>query len=154
LEQQPIIQPFEKSVTEVKEIVTEGVTPLHDVGGGYIEFDKGLYKTEALKELRPDLFSIKADSTNQITSNFGISFPKIGKKGDIFVRVDTLPNRVFKFDGQRWIEINKDSTTSYLDNSYLEYIIKKVNTGEIDLDTLTEAERQALEAYLKGNQNS
>jgi hypothetical protein len=41
------------------------VTPLRDLGNGYFEYNKGLYKRDALKELRPDLFSAKADVNNQ-----------------------------------------------------------------------------------------
>ena len=74
---------------QTKEIVTDAtVTPLHDVGNGYLEYEEKLFKSEALKELRPDLFSVKADSGNQPSTNFGTQFPRIAKKGDIFVRVD------------------------------------------------------------------
>ncbi len=130
------------------------MTPVHDQGGGYVEFEDKLFQRDALKELRPDLFSIKADSAAQVSSNFGTVFPKIAKKGDVFVRVDVLPNRVFKFDGKRWIEINKETTSSYIDNQYLEYLIKKVQSGELDVDMLTDTEKEYLETHLKGNQNT
>lgn len=143
---------------QVKEIITdETVTPLHDIGDGYIEFNKGLYKKDALKELRPDLFSAKADlqNNNQSSSSFGTQFPKMSKKGNIFVRVDVNPNRVFKFDGAKWIEVNKENTQTYLsDISYLEFLVNKIGNGEYDLDSLTESERMEIEAHLKGNQNS
>ena len=143
---------------QVKEIITdETVTPLHDVGNGYIEFNKGLFKQEALRELRPDLFSARADLKNNtvVSSSFGTQFPKISKKGNIFVRVDVNPNRVFKFDGAKWIEVNKENTQTYLsDSSYLEFLVNKIDKGEYDVDSLTENERMEIEAHLKGNQNS
>lgn len=156
MEPEPSPAVIEKAKPEniIKEIQTEGVTPIHDVGGGYVEFDRKLFQAQALKELRPDLFSIRADSTLQASSNFGTSFPISAKKGDVFVRVDVLPNRVYKFDGLRWIEINKNNTTTYLDAKYIEYLIGKINSGEIDLDHLSDNEKLEMEAYLKGNQNT
>ena len=126
------------------------------MGNGYVEFNNGLYRQDALKELRPDLFSAKADlSKPQLSTNFGSSFPKIASKGDIFVRVDVMPNRVFKFDGKKWLEQNKEVSQSYLYNKdYLEFLIAKIGSGEYDLDSLNEMERQEVEQYLKGNQNS
>jgi hypothetical protein len=141
-----------------KQILTdESVTPLHDVGNGYIEFNKGLYKQDALRELRPDLFSAKADlvNNNQSSSSFGTQFPKISKKGNIFVRVDVNPNRVFKFDGIKWIEVNKEVTQTYLsDTEYLKFLVDKIGNGEYDIDSLTDNEKTEIEAHLKGNQNT
>ena len=152
---QPDVEIVPKVETENKEIITEGVTPVHDKGGGYVEFEDKLFQKEALKELRPDLFKIQVDTPgNQSQTNFGVSFPKIGKKGDIFVRVDIMPNRVFKFDGKKWLEQNKELTQSYLDGNYLEYLVDKVGKGEYDLEQLTDMERIELEDYLKRTQNT
>ena len=90
----------------------------------------------------------------QSNSNFGTQFPKIASKGDIFVRVDVLPNRVFKFDGIKWLEQNKNLTQSYMDNDYIEFLIEKLNTGEYDMEQLSENEKSIIEAHLKGDQNS
>ena len=136
----------------VVEIVTDGVTPIQDLGGGYVEFKNGLYQKEALKALHPDLFTLKADTAYQVNTNFGSKFPTMAKKGDIFVRVDVLPNRVFKFDGKKWLEQNKKLTTSYLDKSYIEFLLKKIESGEYDFDTLNENERIEVENYLNGIQ--
>lgn len=139
-----------------KEIITdESVTPLHDIGDGYIEFNKGLYNKDALKELRPDLFRVRADDGNNISTDFGTTFPRMARKGQIFVRVDVLPNRVFKFGGVKWLEVNKDTSQSYLYNKeYIEFLIERIKTGEYDLDVLSDNEKTEIEAYLKGDQNS
>lgn len=79
----------------------------------------------------------------------------MAKKGDIFVRVDALPNRVFKFDGKKWLEQNKAITQTYMYNKdYIEFLIEKLNSGEYDLDVLSDDEKAEIEAYLKGNQNN
>ena len=130
------------------------MTPVHNTGNGYVEFEGKQFQRDALKELRPDLFRIRADDGYKVNSNFGTQFPKIATKGDLFVRVDVLPNRVFKFDGKKWLEQNKDLSQSYMDKGYIEYLIEKVGKGEYDLDQLTDAERLELEDYLNGNQNT
>lgn len=145
-----------KNKVQNKEIVTdETVTPLNDVGNGYVEFNNGLFKKDALREIRPDLFSAKAGLVDQPSTNFGTVFPKIAKKGDIFVRVDVLPNRVFKFDGKKWLEQNKDVSQSYLGNKdYVEFLVEKIGSGEYDLDVLSDTEKAEIEEYLKGTQNT
>lgn len=154
LVQEPSVEPV-KEVIAPKEIITEGVTPIHDVGDGYVEYNNGLYKRNALKDLKPELFRLRVDNTEHISSNFGTTFPRMAKKGDIFVRVDVLPNRVFKFDGKKWLEQNKSVTQSYMYNKdYVEFLIEKINSGEYDLEVLSEDERAEIESYLKGNQNS
>ena len=59
---------------------------------------------------------------NGYPAGFGISFPVSGvDKGDYFLRTDYLPNRLFRYDGNRWVKIedsvritttNKGSITS------------------------------------------
>jgi hypothetical protein len=39
---------------------------------------------------------------------FGISFPQDNQQGDYFLRTDFLPNRMFKYDGNRWVKQNDD----------------------------------------------
>lgn len=129
------------------------MTPLHNIGGGYVEFQNKLFKKEALKDLRPDLFKLVPDSGYQSNTNFGTKFPKIATKGDIFVRVDVMPNRVFKFDGKKWIERNKEQTQSYLDDNYLDYLIKQVQSGQYDYELLTEDEKSEIERR-NNNQNT
>ena len=125
------------------------------MGGGYIEYEGKLFQQGALKELRPDLFRVQADNGNNISTDFGTTFPRMARKGQIFVRVDVLPNRVFKFDGKKWLEQNKSTSQSYLYNKeYIEFLIERIKTGEYDLDVLSDNEKAEIEAYLKGNQNS
>lgn len=153
LEQQPSVKPVQRPQEQNQEIITTGVTPIIKKDGGYLEYDngnyKGIYKEEALQNLRPDLFSAKATLGKQSSSNFGSNFPKIAGRGEIFVRVDVLPNRVYKFDGLRWIEMNKNLSTSYLaDTNYIEYLAQKVRNKEYDIDLLSNEEKDLVEEKL------
>ena len=152
------VEPKETIVPVVEqEIVTEGVTkenPIKELEGGYILYDGKMINKDALMSLHPEIFRLTADSTGQVNTNFGIQFPKIANKGDVFVRVDILPNRVYKFEGSKWIEINKDLTDSYLyDEEYIKYLVSKIEMGEYDPELLSDNERAQIEDYLR-NQNT
>jgi hypothetical protein len=43
---------------------------------------------------------------NGIPMGMGIQFPQNPLSGDYFLRTDYLPNRVFRFDGKRWVTVN------------------------------------------------
>lgn len=141
--QEPVVNP----------IKTEGVT-LQESDGGYVQFEGKSVSKDALRGMHPELF-LQVDSGNAISTSFGSEFPKFAKKGDTFVRVDTLPNRVFKFSGSKWIEINKEQTDSYLyDENYVKYLVSKIETGEYDVDLLTDNEKLQIEDYLLQNKNT
>lgn len=140
-----------KPVQSTRPIETEGVT-LPESDGGYILYEGKSVSKSALKQMQPELFKAKPDENKSDTS-FGIAFPRIAKKGDIFVRVDLLPNRVYKFDGKKWIEINKENTDSYLyDDAYIKYLVEKIENGEYDIELLSDNEKAQIEEFLqKGN---
>lgn len=120
-----------------------------EVDGGYVIYDDKMVAKEALKEMHPELFLIEADNIGKSSTNFGTHFPKFANKGDTFVRVDVLPNRVFKFDGTRWFEINKDNSNSYLtSDEYIQFLISKIESGEYDIELLSDHEKEQIESYL------
>jgi hypothetical protein len=83
-------------------------------------------------------------------TGFGTSFPETATKGDTFVRVDTVPNVVYKFNGTNWIAVDKNLSDSYTyDSAYIEHLINKISTGEYDPELLSDSERQQLEMHLQ-----
>jgi len=81
---------------------------------------------------------------------FGSQFPDDPVKGDMFLRTDRLPNALYKFNGNNWIEIDKDLSGTYVyDDAYIDHLIEKLGSGEYDPDLLSEAEREQIEARLK-----
>jgi len=83
---------------------------------------------------------------------FGTSFPNNPKKGDMFLRVDTLPSGLYKFNGNMWIEIDKKLSDQHAyDEAYIDHLIGKISTGEYDPDLLSDAERDSIEKRLNNN---
>jgi hypothetical protein len=67
--------------------------------------------------------------------------------------VDTLPSKLYKWNSKNWMEINKDSTDSYVyRDEYIKHLIEKLSTGEYDIDDLNEAEAEQVKAILSKNQ--
>ena len=91
------------------------------------------------------------DDLDQYTrADFGTQFPTHPIKGDTFVRVDYLPSRLYKWNGTKWIEIDKDNTDAFTYNEeYIQHLIEKLGSGEYDPELLNDAERAQIEQQLK-----
>jgi hypothetical protein len=105
---------------------------------------------EVLKDMHPEIFRARPDAGRKIDTSFGTKFPDLAQKGDVFVRVDALPNRVFKFDGNRWIEVNKDRSDTYLhDQKYIEFLVDMIEKGQYDVELLSDHEKDQISEFLK-----
>ena len=121
-----------------------------DLGNGYVEFEGKRMSTHVLKDKRPDLFAIKEDNPREVKITFGQGLTNIGQIGDAHIRIDTIPHRIYKSNGEKWIEINKNTTASYLGNTkYLQFLMDQISTGEYDPELLTELEQEAIANHLK-----
>ena len=88
---------------------------------------------------------------NGYPAGFGTSFPNSYNKGDYFLRTDYLPNRLFRFDGTRWVKIEDAIrlTTTNTDTR-ANWKTSFVNTsGTTTINGLTVEQRQSLSDALK-----
>lgn len=89
--------------------------------------------------------------TNGATFGHGISFPMNPIDGDYFLRTDFMPNRLFMFDGTRWIRkedaVRTDVTNTDTRNTQKFTFINNTNTDEINGEVVNE--RQSLSKALK-----
>ena len=68
----------------------------------------------------------------------------------MFLRVDYLPNRLFKYNGTKWISVDKAKTDSYTyDEQYIQFLIEKLQSGEYDIDQLSASEQELVADKLK-----
>jgi hypothetical protein len=82
-------------------------------------------------------------------TSFGSEFPGNPEKGDVYLRVDYLPNRLFKFNGSKWIEVDKTQTDLYAyDELYIQHLITEIDAGRYDVDSLTDLEREQIQQQL------
>jgi len=81
----------------------------------------------------------------------GLNFPSAPSTHDYFLRTDFLPNRLFKFDGSRWVKL-EDNVRTTLSNTNTKStqkgsFVNNTTTDNIGGETVTE--RQSLSQALK-----
>jgi len=150
---EPEVEPTADQDHTITTMLVKQDLPYKELPGGYVAFKGKHMQKEAFLSMHPEFLKIAVDSGKQITSSFGPKFPDSAEKGDVFTRVDVLPNKVYKFDGQNWIEISKSSSNTYLYNTkYLEYLIEMIDNGQYDPELLSDNERSQIEDYIKSKQ--
>ena len=81
----------------------------------------------------------------------GITFPTASIKGDYFLRTDFMPNRLFRFDGQRWVKyedsVRVNISNTDTKNTQKGTFINNTKTDSIGGETIQE--RQPLSKALK-----
>ena len=122
------------------------------VEGDYVEYDKKFMHKDVFAQQYPDLF-LQTDELRSSKTSFGTEFPSNPRTTDVFVRVDVYPNRVYKYNGSRWLEKSRDQSDTHLSNDYLEFLISKIATGEYDPDLLSDSEREQVAHYLETKQS-
>lgn len=104
--------------------------------------------TQPIPVTIPDL-SITADDEPVNNAGFGVKFPENPNKGDVFLRVDYLPSKLYKWNEKKWIEVDKESIDYYTyDKEYIKHLIDKINSGEYDTELLTPTEQDQITRYL------
>jgi len=82
---------------------------------------------------------------------FGISFPAQSDKGSYFLRTDFLPNRLFRYDGGRWVKM-EDNVRMTLSNTDTRSNLKGTFVNNTKTSTIageTVTERQSLSKALR-----
>ena len=125
----------------VTETVTKTVTPEEHDKSSMSNYDLDLGKFRRLR-------SVLAEADNVI--KFGTEFPDNPVKGQMFLNISTVPTKLYKFNGDKWIQVDKELSDQYIYNdAYIEYLMDKIETGEYDPEMLTPAEQAQIEAKLK-----
>ena len=131
---EPIVEPIDTKIPETKRRVKEPmVTPPATVN---------VNKALALQADNVDAQASK--------SSFGTVFPANPERSELFLRVDYLPNKLYKYNGVNWIEVDKAKTDSYTyDEQYILFLIEKLQSGEYEIDQLSASEQELVEEKLK-----
>jgi hypothetical protein len=88
---------------------------------------------------------------NGLPVGHGLAFPATAAQGDYFLRLDYLPNRLFRFDGRRWNkveDVQRVSLTPGSGNTQLGRFINNDKTW-VDATGATRDERTSLSKALK-----
>jgi len=119
-------------------------------------------KTDVVETFDPKIKEITADTQltadndqavpREVKAHFGTSFPPAPERSELYLRVDYKPNRLFKYNGSKWIEVEKELTDTYVYNEeYIKYLVVEIEAGRYDPDDLSDTERQQIAEFL-GNE--
>jgi hypothetical protein len=121
----------------------------------HLVYEGKSYSIDAFKDHFPELSAIADNHPslgNAARADFGTAFPLKPTKGDLYLRTDYLPSKQFKWNGTKWIEVDKNITDALAYNEqYIQHLVEKLSTGEYDLDDLTDAEQSQVAEYLKNS---
>ena len=96
-----------------------------------------------------DTYTAPVIPARQPAADFGDSFPNTPSRGDMFLRTDFKPSRLFKWNDVKWIEVNKNTTDVYnYNDAYLQFLVEKISTGEYSTDDLSYTEQQQVRTML------
>ena len=127
-------------------------TPIRRGNDYAVRYKGKVYNLDAFNMLHPDL-AIRADNDtldNASQCGFGDRFPDAPLKGDMWIRTDYLPERLFKWNGAKWIEVDKATTDSYTYNqAYIQHLINKLEAGEYEIEDLSDAEQAQVEQQIE-----
>ena len=154
---EPIAELKPEPEPEVASPIDEFNTPVRRGADYAVRYKGKVYNLDAFNKLYPGM-AIQADNDKLAAASqcgFGERFPDDPMKGDMFIRTDYLPDRLFKWNGIKWIEVDKNSTDSYTYNqAYIQHLIEKLEAGEYEIEDLSDAEQaqveQQIEDILKG----
>ena len=139
---------------EPKEELIDAIDTSHpytSISSDYVEYEGKRMHKRVLADLRPDL-GIVIDNPTEPEISFGENFPKNPNLGDMFTRVDVIPHRIFKFNGKKWIEVNRENTDSHLsEDGYIQHLIEKIASGEYDPEHLTPIEQEVIAQFIQNN---
>jgi hypothetical protein len=120
--------------------------------GQTLKRQRQLYTSEQIDTLPWNELEFRLKLALNAFGGFGNEFPNTANKGDTFIRTDSIPSQLYKYNGTSWINIEKDHTDTYAyDEAYIDYLIEKLASGEYDAELLTDAERDSIEQRLNAN---
>jgi hypothetical protein len=102
-------------------------------------------KAQRVKLARGQIDHLPWQEPSTTTHAFGTEFPDQPNKGDTYLKVDTIPSRLYKYNGKSWIHIDKDLSDNYTyDTAYIDYLIAKIDSGEYDPELLSDLEQEQI----------
>jgi len=86
-------------------------------------------------------------------ASFGSTWPTNPSKGQLFLKVDTLPNKLYKWNGRKWIEVDiarVEDTLAY-DVKYIKWLVNEVKQGRREYDELADIEQNQIKSYIRAH---
>jgi len=139
-------------IKQLQQQITEQQAQIADLEQALVEIAETPVVVPPVVTMEPEIIQTTDLGllSNPASAGFGDRFPTEPQKGDMFVRTDFLPSKVFKFNGNKWIEVDKNNTDTYVFNDeYVRHLVEQLSKGEIEIDQLSDIEREEVKRILK-----
>lgn len=86
-------------------------------------------------------------------ASFGSTWPVNPVKGQMFLKVDTVPNKLYKWNSRKWIEVDiarVDDTLAY-DIEYIRFLLSEIKHGRREYEDLSDIEQEQIKTYIRAN---
>ena len=138
-----------EDTSRVDQLLGQIATLQQDVDKRDLAIERLAQKYDLVEKARTGLQAVADDSPTEANADFGTAFPTSPQRGDLFLRVDFHPSRLYKWNSIKWIQVDKDtSDTLAYNDDYIEHVVQKLQTGEYDIEELSDAERSRVEDLL------
>lgn len=96
-----------------------------------------------------DKTKVKEEEDNLgVKATYGESLPVDAEKGQLHTLTNVYPHELKKFNGNKWIDVDKDGTSAYLTNDYIKHLVDQLARNTQDVDDLSAEEKAAVSNYL------
>ena len=96
--------------------------------GDYVSYEGKMHRKQAFTMMHPEFIT-----DVRSTVDFGIAFPENVSNATLFLRTDFLPTKLFRFNGESWVELDKALLKeSAYSRKYTEHLIEKINEHDYD----------------------
>jgi len=139
-------------IKQLQQQITEQQAQIADLEQALVEIAETPVVVPPVVTMEPEIIQTTDLGllSNPASAGFGDRFPTEPQKGDMFVRTDFLPSKVFKFNGNKWIEVDKNNTDTYVFNDeYVRHLVEQLSKGEIEIDQLSDIEKEEVKRILK-----
>jgi len=108
------------------DVITDMIEKVSD--DSYISYNNKMHRKQAFAIMHPEFVTdVKS------TVDFGINFPENISNATLFLRTDFLPVKLFRFNGESWVELHKRLLKeSAYSRKYIKHLIEKINEHDYD----------------------
>lgn len=156
LEKNPkIIEKIVEDQTQIDQLASEVKKLMDELAAKDRQLDFYTKVSSIEDQLTPQVDNFNP-FTEKGTASFGTAWPLNPAKGDLFLKVDSKPNRLYKWNGRKWIEIDRqriNDTLAY-DANYIDWLIDQVRRGLKDYEELSEIEKSQIVTRIKQRGNN
>ena len=60
-----------------------------------------------------------------------------------------MPNKLYRWTGTNWMQLDKETTDTYLNEDYVTHLVYLVQSGHTELEELTKQEQEEVENAIR-----